>query len=76
MLLSIKLKYTIISDDWYQFHFCTITCIKVNRGVSFFWPTVHKWKQRGADVTKITELAKINRYKDIETYILKEGVAG
>ena len=24
-------------DDWYQFHFSTIICIEINRGVSFFW---------------------------------------
>ena len=37
-----KLKKKIIHDDWYQFHFSTIICIELNRGVSFFlWLTVH-----------------------------------
>ena len=29
---------TIIHDDWYQFHCCTIICIEINRSV--FFPTV------------------------------------
>ena len=33
----IKLKYTLIHDDWYQFHFSTIICFEINRGVSFFF---------------------------------------
>ena len=30
-------QYTIIHDDWYKFHFCTIICVEMNRGVSFLF---------------------------------------
>ena len=48
------MKWTLIHDDCYQFHFCTIICIEINRGVSFsffFSGFIHYFHLRALSTT-------------------------
>ena len=36
-ILKHETEVDINHDDWYQFHFCTIICIEINRNVSFLF---------------------------------------